>query len=535
MTRTEWRHRGTFFLAVAAISGWPGANAQDRGTDACLALANESAQRGDLRAAESKTRECLRLAPDAASVLAYLGVILTKQDRLSEANPYLEKAIRIDASRTSTRFNLALNEFRLGNLESAAGNLESVLQRQPDHGPAALLLGTILAQKGECQRAVALLEPVGELARRQPDSVAALSRCYYVTGQRNKARHMLGALVEQSQGPEWIVVGAGVALQANDPETAESLLSAARSQYPNDPRVTYGEALVQYNAGRFAESQATLERSIAAGVREPDVFDLLAWCWHRQAHELEAAQVMQQAIQLEPSSAIRYTHLAQMLLEQENYSKAFVAAQKATELPAAGAAAWRVRATVEFAMSMFKQAANSAAKAVDLDPHDPDPLLLLGAAQQKLFRYAEAKATLEKGMRLFPDQARFSLQYGKLLLDPGGAWGVAEQASGVALLESALARDGSLFEAHLALGHYLVRTGSAVRALPHLAAAVKLSPRDAQAHLLLASAYRLAGRPADAAEEIRLYRTLQTTGPAASQLGDEKPVPHAAAAADKKQ
>jgi Flp pilus assembly protein TadD len=215
-----------------------------------------------------------------------------------------------------------------------------------------------------------------------------------------------------------------------------------------------------------------------------------------------------------------------MLVDEKNYSEALGAARKATEFPNPGPPAWRVRATVEFARGMFKQAADSAAKAVELDSHDPDPLLILSAAEQKLFRYAEAKSVLEKGMRLFPGQARFSVQYGKLLLDPGGAWSAADQKSAVALLESVLARDDSLFEAHLALGRYWVSKGSTAQALPHLVAAARLSPREAQVHFLLASAYRLLGRASDAAEEIGQYQALQGAGaePASGGQGT-KPVP----------
>jgi tetratricopeptide (TPR) repeat protein len=146
---------------------------------------------------------------------------------------------------------------------------------------------------------------------------------------------------------------------------------------------------------------------------------------------------MQQAIELEPSNSVRYTHLAQMRIEQKNYPEAFLAAQKATGFQTADAAAWRVRAIAEFGVSMFKQAADSATRAVALAPPDPDPLLLLGEAEQKLFLYAEAKTTFEKGMRLFSNEARFSLQYGQLLLDPGGPWSEADRALGVRVLEGA--------------------------------------------------------------------------------------------------
>jgi len=500
--------RAAGLLLCAAACCRSGTLAQDS-LDACLSAANDSVERGDLSTAESKARACLKLAPNQAPVLAFLGMVLTRENRLAEADPYLEQALHLDASRTATCFNLALNEFRLGQPGRAAPNLERVLRQQPDHKPAALLLGRILAGKGECQRGIALLESVGDLVERQPDTVTALARCYYTTGKRDQARSTLHVLADAPFGPEGIALGAQVASQAGDRETADNLLSAARAKYRDDPRMAYAEALAAYQAGRFSESQAVLERSIAAGSRDPQTFDLLAWCQYRQGHEQRALEAMRHAVELDPASGTRYAHLAEMLAQQHDYAHAVSAAQNAIERAAGDESAWRTKGAAEFAMGLFKQAAESSAKAVGFDAHDPVPLLLLGATQEKLFRYAEAKATLEKGMRLFPNQPRFAVEYGKLLLDPGAASKDAEQRSAVRLLENALAHDDSLAEAHLALGGYFMRTGAAARALPHLVAAAKLAPRDPQSHLLLAGAYRRLGRASDAAEQIRIYQSLQ--------------------------
>jgi len=488
-------------------------NAQSAPAEEHLNKGYELSQKGDLTRAEAELREALKLAPDASPALAVLGAILTRQEKPEEASIYLERALKFDPGLLGTRFNLALNEFRLGKLDPAKTNLDLVLKQKPDHAPAALLLGTILQKLNDCSRAITLLESVAELARRQPDSITALARCYYSGGHLDKARATLGWLSTIPAGPEVKFEGALTAFQSGDFETAEAILTTIQSAYPDKTRLAYTMALIQYNEGRFAKSQSTLEELIIAGTRDANAYDLLAWCHHRQNRLPEAEQAMDEAIQLDPAGGLRYAHLAQILLEEKSYADAYQAARNAAEFPGAGYPAYKVRGDAEAALGLWRQAEVSYARAAELNPQDPEALLLLGMSQGDLLKYQQAKGTFEKGIRLFPNNARFYLAYGKMLLDPGSETDPAAQgAAAVSLLEQALSRDSSLSEAHYELGRQLLRTDRVEQALEHLRAAAQLNPSNSQIRLALANAYRAMGRVEDASEQLRLFKSLQAEG-----------------------
>lgn len=473
MTARRWSASALVTLAVAAILNGQGGVAEQECNRAI-----ELAGQGDLKAAEEAARKSLQSEPRAARTLALLGMILTREERLEEAAGYLEQALRLDARRVAARFNLALNQFRLGRLDAARRNLEMVRREQPGHAAAALLLGTILAAEGECGDALPLLEQVPELAQRQPESRLGLARCYYLAKQLKRARDVLSGASDRA--------AVLLAVQFKDFETADALLARLRREQGGNSEVAYLGALVDYNAERWGIAQATLEKLVEGGAQDADVFDLLAWCRHREGRAESAVAAMEEAVQREPSSGIRHLHLAQMLLEQKRYAEAYAAAEQATQGSAAGFLAYKLKGDAELTLGMLKQAEESYLRAASRNPRDPDSLLALAIAQQRVWKYAEARASLQKGLREFPHDARFPLHFGELLSDPGAPVVMQSPDAAVSHLERALALDASLAEAHYELGKLSLRRGHAAEALSHLEAAAQLDPSNPQIRLALA-------------------------------------------------
>ncbi len=117
---------------------------------------------------------------------------------------------------------------------------------------------------------------------------------------------------------------------------------------------------------------------------------------------------------------------------------------------------------------------------------------------------------LRKALKLFPSDARFYAEYGKVLLLPWAAAaspGAAQKAE--QMLRRAVELDGSQAAARFELGNQLVKTDRAAEAVPHLEKAASLDPRNAQAHFVLARAYRTLGRTEDADREMQLFEKLR--------------------------
>jgi len=430
------------------------------------------------------------------------GLELSQKGDLQSANGYLEKALKLEPNDAEARYYLAVNQYRLRQYAPAKANLERILRAKPEMRPATLLLGAVLEKLDDYRRAIRLLESVTDLVRQQPEWIAILARCYYHTDLVEKGRETLGWLLPA--GPAAIFLGAETAAQSGDLGTAEELFASIRSTYPDRGQLGYELAMVQYQAKKFAESQATLRQLTAAGTRESRVYNLLSWCYRRQNRLPEAVAAMNRAIELAPTAETNYDHLAQILIEEGRYADATEAAEKGIAVAPKSSMAYQLRGRAETGIGNFKLALQSYSLAVELNPADADALLNLALVQEKLFQFREAAGSFEKGTVRFPKNAQFYQAYGRMLLDSGSG-----EARAVSLLEKALALDNQLAGAHYELGKYLLGMDKVQPALAHLEAAAKLDPRDSRATLALGGAYRRLGRNAEAGEQLRKFKELE--------------------------
>src|SRR6266481_1288652 len=165
---------------------------------------------------------------------------------------------------------------------------------------------------GDYATAARMLGSVPDEVRKQPESNPALARSYYHLRQTEKARATLEQLPAHPAGPQAAFLGAQIADQLQDYQTAEKLFDSIQSTFPDQPRLEYNLALVQYHAGRFAKSQQILEALINSGSKNAAIFNLLGWCQQKQARPKEAVQALQESVQLAPSEETNYLDLGRI-------------------------------------------------------------------------------------------------------------------------------------------------------------------------------------------------------------------------------
>ncbi len=164
----------------------------------------EAAQQGNLKTAEAELRQAVEMEPRNPDYLGTLGAILGTEQELEESNGYLEKALAIIPNDIATRRNLASNQFLLGRLQPAKKNLDRILKAKPDDSTSVLLLGMVEEELKDYPQAARLLGSVPDQVRQRPESLAALARAYYHTGQKEKARETLEKLQDHPAGPEGV-------------------------------------------------------------------------------------------------------------------------------------------------------------------------------------------------------------------------------------------------------------------------------------------------------------------------------------------
>ena len=469
------------------------------------------ARAGDLGKAEAELRQAAKLAPSNPDVLAGLGTVLAQQGRLEESAELFRRVLQIRPNEGTVRRYLAANLWQLHLYREARENLKIILRQQPNDKQARLLLGMVSENSGDYATAARMLGSVPDEVRQQPESVAALARSYYHLRQTEKARATLEQLAVHPAGPQAVFLGAQIADQMQDYLTAEKLLAFIRSTFPDQPRLDYTLALVEYHAGRFAQSQQSLEALINAGNRNAAIFNLLGWCQQKQARPKEAVQALAEAIQLAPSEEGNYLDLGKILLAQHSLPSALQLARKTTGSFPGSAAAFELQGLVEMGVGQFTDAVRSYTRALQLDSSRPDAILGLAQAQFAAGMSKDAAANFEAGIRQFPKDARFKAQYAVALLRKSETGDTLAETRAEQLLRSALALDPSLPEAHYQLGNLAFKKGVMTEARKHLEESVKLDANNGSAHFALSRVYRRLGRKEEGAHEMELYESLKST------------------------
>jgi tetratricopeptide (TPR) repeat protein len=467
-------------------------------------------QAGDLPHAESELQTAIRLAPGDAAYLTSLGGVLGMQGKLREANVYFERAVKANPADAAARRNLAANEWRLGELKPAQANLERLLRAQPgDHG-AILLLGMVSENLHDYARAAKLLGSIPEVVAERPETVAALASAWYHTSQREKAHGLLEGLLQRSAPPQGVFAAAGVAAEAGDFGIAEKLFESVRASYPDQTKVVYNLALIQYRTGRISESQKALLGVVNTGHAPAEVYELLGRTYESQGNTTEAIHTLETAIHAEPAHESSYATLATILMDANRLPAALTAASEMTKAFPKSSLAFATRAQVQLKMSQYTDAVEDYRRAIELDASSQDARVGLASAQWGAGMRAEAQAGFERLLKQSPRDAALYETYATLLLD--SAPDDAAETRAAALLKTAVELNPNRAEPHYRLGNLALKNGSTEDALQHLELAARLAPRESKIQFALARLYRRLGRSDEAASAMSQYEKLKAAG-----------------------
>ena len=472
---------------------------------------SDLAQSGNLEAAEVELRKAFRLAPSNSRVLGTLGTVLAMQKKFEESNSILMRALAIEPNNLTLRRYLAANLWQLHRYSEARRNLEIILKEKSSDPPTLLLLGMVAENMRDYATAARTLARVPNLVRVQPESLAALARSYYHIGNRQQARATIDRLSTHPAGLQPALLGAEIAEEMQDYVSAENLLLSTQSKFPHLSVLIYRLARVQYHAKHFDVSQRTLLGLIDSGYSSSDAYNLLGWCYQQQGLSTQAANAFEEAISLDPSKESNYFDLGKIQLANRSLPTALGVARRAAQAFPRSSQALLFKGSVELEMGQFTDAIDSYSGAVRFDTSSPDAVLGLANAQFAAGIRKDATDSFEKGIKQFPNDARFRLHYALMLLREAETGNALAEDHAKELLKSALLLDPSLSEAHYQLAQVALKKGRTGVALTQLEMAVKLDPQSSHTHFALARVYRRLGRQDIAAREMDLYQKLTKT------------------------
>jgi Flp pilus assembly protein TadD len=461
---------------------------------------------GDLPAAEVELREAVKLSPRDPTYLAELGVVLGMEQKFADSDLYFQEALRFDPGNASVRRNLAKNQWRLGEFESAEANLQEVLKAQPGDGESALILGMVEEDLKHFVAAVRLLDSVPSLIKQHPESMDALAQSYYELKNRPAARQTLRGLLQVNAPPDALYLGGQTALQAEDYSMAEELLAAAQPGYPDHAKLGYFLALSRYRVGKFSECQQTIFDTLAAAPASRELCALLGWCFAQQDKIRQSINAFDQAIELAPTDETAYLDLGTVLLDRHRDELAVLLGKETTAKFPNSYRAKMLLGTAQGNFGYLTDALASFHRAVELNPQSPEANFNLAMIQLAAGFADDALATLERGIKKLPDDAQHYQEYASFQVERAEGGDAGAEARAYDALHRAISLDNGLAKSHLLLGRLELKNNRVERAVSELDTAAKLDPKDGLTHLLLSRAYTRLGKPDQTAKEAAIYK-----------------------------
>lgn len=281
-------------------------------------------------------------------------------------------------------------------------------------------------------------------------------------------------------------------------------LDRAAQLKPEDYDNSYDLALANADAGNYAQAREGA-KALLATHDQAELHHLLGNVEEKLGDPLEAVRHYQRSAELDPSEAYLYDWGSELLLHH--------APEPAIEVFTKGNHLFphSVRMLIGLGAALFARGSDEEAvtrlcEASDLAPNDPAPYVFLGMllrAAPSSFPFAEK---LHRFVTLNPDNAEANYYYAFALWKlPPMPPDRARMDQIESLLQKALRLDPKLAAASLQLGILYADEGKHPDAISAYQRAIAANPQLGEAHYRLAQAYRQAGQPDKAKEELRLY------------------------------
>ncbi|GIX05763.1 MAG: hypothetical protein KatS3mg115_0166 [Candidatus Poribacteria bacterium] len=441
-----------------------------------------------------------------------------QQRDLEGALGYLREAIAEDPGDVKTRLELVGLLRRMGRLKEAAEELGQVLRRERRNPEIYYELGKLYAQMNDPDQAI---EMYRRAAHYDPNNAQArydLAHVFLDVGNgRFAILSVRAAMAIEGRYEKYIEP-----LKEASVFEAESLLSQAADETPDNAELLTFLARLHVQLGNREEAKRRLEQAIAADPTHARARAELARLLLEEEPE-RAAQELRMAVESNPDVVNDPATLAALaeVYQQEGDVRAYIEVQgRRLELGQASA-----QELGEYAQALQRAAREARQKedrdswrrflreaeqvykqAQQLEPNNPEWVFRLATVYDDL-GMLKALKLYEEAAQLSPNDARIYYRWGRFLMNFGTAGqGVIKlygSDDAIPYLEKAVQLDPKLAGAHYALGIAYMRLGDLEKGYQHLAEADRLGFMALEGVVYLAPLYVERGRLEDA---LRLYR-----------------------------
>lgn len=185
---------------------------------------------GDLQAAVTILKEETERNPSDQESRYILGQTLLKLGRVDEGRREMESYSRLHAQITQTDifFEMAVQRAQSGDLDRAEQLFRETLRLAPRYAPALHLMGVVLLNRGNAQRALEILQQAQAANPLNPEIYFQMGSAYFRSGKLSEALGMAGrALLLDDEDPRYHALLADIYSKMN--RAAEARMAQERA------------------------------------------------------------------------------------------------------------------------------------------------------------------------------------------------------------------------------------------------------------------------------------------------------------------
>ena len=471
-------------------------------------------------------RNALRADSEDKNTFVKLAAVFLAAGDINQYLSNLQQARDIDPGDLDIRLKMARGFAMIHKTNESRREIDFILEKDPQHPGALILLSELAAKPEEIEDAVSRLKSLQPGPKELPGVKLALGKLYAGKGDLTNAENYLLDALKAANLPEAHLALGDVAFTRKDFALAEQEYRAAAKLLPEvssvqlkladfyifrknnqTATVVLENILLKspdlrpalYRLARIALENKKLDEcgTYLQTALQKNPSDLEGRAIHAQlllarGETTQAAGELEEVVKALPNAPFPKFLLGLAYMKKGDAFRAITSVQKAVDLEPNFIPALLLLAEANLRTGAFRSASDNLLEVLEKDAGNVEAYILLPEAARTSVEIEEAEKLLEKGQPFFKDNPGFNLAMGSLYLKKGDLTKAEDSIKKAFSLEP----DSAL--AHVLMGDCLLRKKDHDGAALEYKKAVELSPTASMAHIKLAEFYLIDNNLAEA-------------------------------------
>lgn len=269
-----------------------------------------------------------------ASAANRIATILLKQEKYSEAIPYLEMVESVDPDDLNVRVKLGLIYMELKQHAKAIATFKSILLQNPESDRIHYYLGSLYEDMKDTESAIQHLKQIKADSKLFADGALHVAYLLKQAGQVDGAKAYIQSAIDQSpRVPGFYLFQANLEEESKELAKAVGILEKAHKIFPEDEKVKYYLGSLYDRQGNTDKSLEIMESILVTNPHNVDALNYIGYTWTVRGMRLhEAEKMIRRALALKPDNGYVQDSWGWYLYVRGRVPEAVIELEKAARL-----------------------------------------------------------------------------------------------------------------------------------------------------------------------------------------------------------